>query len=232
MTGLERCFEFIDGVLLGDIVAPVTVKQACDRFMRDDKNSLLRFDNEAANNAVAEIERLPHTKGPWQRKPFILMPFQCFIVCNLFGWKWKATDYRRFSYCYLQLPRKNGKTQLAIAIALVMFGPDHEPGAEILLGATSQEHARDLLFKPAKFMVNNCQVYREENAIDVNATTLVIPHNDSVLKTVIKKPDDGTSPYCAIVDEYHLHETDDMWSVFDTGGGARRSPWPQPGAWT
>ena len=221
MTGLERCSQFVDGVILRDIPAPVPVIQACERFIRDFKNPDLEFDREAAEGAVWHIERLPHTKAHWQGKPFIMQPFQCFIVCNLFGWKWTKTGFRRSSHAFLEMPRKNGKTQLAVAVALVMFGPDAEPGAEILLGATSLEHARDLLFKPAKFMVNNCDEYREGYGVEVNATTLVLPHNDSVLKTVIKKPDDGTSPYCALVDEYHLHETDDMWGVFDTGTGAR-----------
>ena len=221
MSGVERCNQYVEDVLSGKTLAPLTVKQACERFNRDFKNPKLMFDEDAADNNVWNIEKLPHTKGPWQGQPFILQPFQCFIVCNLFGWKWEKNGFRRFTRAFLEFPRKNGKTQLAVAIALIMFGPDAEPGAEILLGATSLDHARDLLFKPAKYMVNNCDEFRQSFGIEVNATTLVIPHNDSVLKTVIKKPDDGNSVYCGLVDEFHLHESGDMWGVFNTGTGAR-----------
>ena len=222
--GLTRCDRYADDVLSGKINAPVTIKQACKRYRADFKNPKIKFSSKAANNAVAAIETLQHAKSRWQGQKIVLVPFQCFVVCNLFGWKWKATGKRRFRYGYLQLPRKNGKSLLAICIALIMFGPDGEPGAEVYLGATSQDQAKDILFNPARYIVTSCAKFKKRFGIQVNATSLVIPANFSTLKSVIKKPDDGTSPHCAVVDEYHLHDTSEMWSVFDTGMGAREQP--------
>ena len=224
MNGYERCNQYVDDVLTGVVCAPQTIHQACERYLRDFDNPDLAFDPQAAESAIHSIESLPHAKGRWQGKLIKLENFQCFIVANLFGWKWRDNGLRRFRYAYLQMPRKNGKSLLAISISLLLFGPDDEPGAEVLLGATSQDQAKDLLFAPAKFIVNHSADFRDQFGIDVNASNMVIPANFSTLKTVIKKPDDGTSPHCALVDEYHLHDSAEMWSVFDTGMGAREQP--------
>ena len=224
MNGYERCNRYVDDVLEGTIPAPQTIIRACDRYLKDWENPKLTFDTAAAAGAVAAIETLHHAKGRWQGKPLVLEDCQCFAVCNLFGWKWKDTKLRRFRYAYWQFPRKNGKTLLAISVALVMFGPDREPGAEVLLGATSMDHSKDLLFHPAKYVVEHSDDYRQEFGIEVNASNMVIPANFSTFKTVIKKPDDGANPHCAVVDEFHLHDSDEMWSVFDTGMGAREQP--------
>jgi phage terminase large subunit-like protein len=39
-----------------------------------------------------------------------------------------------------------------------------------------------------------------------------------------KKTGDGTNPQCGIIDEYHAHETDEIYNVLDSGMGARQQP--------
>jgi phage terminase large subunit-like protein len=224
VNGAERCKRYVERVLSGDLVAPEAVQHACRRFEKDFENKKIYFDEAAANSAIKSIEALQHAKGRWQGSLIHLEDFQCFIVANLFAWKWTATDKRRFRYGYLQMPRKNGKTLLALCIALLMFGPDQEPGAEVYLGATSLEQSRDILFKPVKFIVEQSKEFQKQFGIDVTASALLIPANASALKAVIKKPDDGTSPHCAIVDEWHLADSSEQWSVFDTGMGSREQP--------
>lgn len=224
MNSVDRCNQYVDDVIAGKIPICLTVKLACERYKRDFENDKLMFDERSANGAVSNIEKLCHAKGKLQGQNITLENWQCFIVCNLFGWKWKHSGLRRFRRAYLRIPRKNGKSLLAIAIALLMFGPDQEPGAEVYLGATSQDQAKDLLFNPAKFIVDKSKKFKDRFGIDVNANTLVVPDSFSVLKSVIRKPDDGTSPHCGVVDEYHLHDTDEQYAVFDTGMGAREQP--------
>ncbi len=224
MTGVERLERYVNAVLGSPKNYPLTVRQACQRFVDDIGRDDVYFDIDAANAAIQYVELLPHTKGEWQYQPTVLEDFQCFWVGSVFGWKWQATGLRRFRYVYVQIPRKNGKTHVVICIALVMFGPDNEPGAEVYLGATSQQHCKKLLYKPARFIVDQCEEYREAYGAEAGATTIVRVENNSMLTTVIKKPDDGDSPHCAVVDEYHEHETSDQYDTFDTGMGARRQP--------
>jgi len=223
-SGVERCNDFVEAVLSGKLAAPETVKQACARYRADFDNPKFIFDEFAADAAVHNIERFKHPKGRWQGKPVVLENWQCFVVCNLFGWKRRATKLRRFRRGYLRVPRKNGKTMLAILIALVMFGPDMEPGAEVYLGATGQDQADELLFYPAKFIVEQSPEYKKHFGVEVRAKSLVIPANFSKFRSVIRKPPDGSNPHCAIVDEYHLHDDSSQVDTFDTGMGAREEP--------
>lgn len=224
MNGSERAVGYVNDVLNGDVPAPELVRLACQRFADDLERPDLVFDSAEADRHVRNIEKLPHVKGRWAGKPITLEPWQCFWVCNIFGWFWKATNLRRFRQAYVQVPRKNGKSLTAILIALEMFAADNEGGAEVYLGATSQEQAKDLLFLPARRIVEKCEKFRDHFGIEVNASTLVIPETFGQLKSVIRKPDDGYNPHCAVVDEYHEHETDDQWSTFDTGMGSREQP--------
>ena len=206
------------------MLAPETIKRACERHISDLKRDDLVYDAESADAAIDNIELFVHPKGALQGQNIHLEPWECFAVAMIFGWKWKKNGLRRFRRAYFRIPRKNGKSLLAISIALLMFSADGEPGAEVYLGATGQEQAKDILFRPAKFITEKADGFIDAYGIEVNASSLVIPENFSRLQAVIKKPDDGTNPHCAVVDEYHLHDTDDQYAVFDTGMGAREQP--------
>lgn len=224
MNGVERCDRYADDVISGKQDAPLTVIQACKRYKRDHENPVFKWDKKAANVAVSNIEKLPHAKGILQGNPIHLEDWQCFFVCNLFGWKWEKNNLRRFRRAYKRVPRKNGKSLLAICIALQMFGPDMEPGAEIYLGATGMVQAKDLLFSPAKYLIEKSPRFRKRFGVEVNASSLVSPATFSQLKAVVKKPDDGLNPHFAAVDEYHQHDTDDQYETFNTGMGSRTQP--------
>jgi len=221
MRAADRAHRYAADVLSGKQLAPLTIKQACQRFMADFKREDIYFDADTANAVADNIETLPHVKGRWQGQPIVLEDHQCFEVANLFGWRWADTGLRRFRYAYVQKPRKNGKTLLAIAIGLHMFALSGEAGAEVYMGAVSQDHARDLLFNPASFMVRRSELWREQCGIEVYRTSLVIPETFSVMKACIKRPPDGWNASCAICDELHEHDSDEQWSTFDTGMGSR-----------
>lgn len=223
-TGSERCFEYAQDVVDGVIDAPKLVRLAAERFFADLDRDDVEFRPGLADQAVANIEGLRHVKGDLQGQNITLQPFQCFWIANLFGWYFVESGIRRFREAYVQIPRKNGKTLTVIGIALNMLAADGEGGAEVYLGATSQDQARKLLFSPAKRIVETCPEFQEHFGILIQANTLSIAETFSTLTTVIRKPDDGTNPHCAIVDEYHLHDTDDQWATFNSGMGARRQP--------
>ena len=224
MKGSARCRRYVKDVLSGKQPAPHYIRLACERFKADLKRDDILFHDEAADVSIANIETLQHAKGRWQGQLIILEDWQCFAVGSVFGWKWTETRLRRFRYFYLRVPRKNGKSLLSICIGLIFFAADDENGAEVYLGATGQDQARDLLFNPASYIIRNNKAFRDRFGIEVNASSLVIPANFSQFKAVIKKPDDGASPNFSVCDEYHLHETTEQYAVFDTGMGAREQP--------
>ena len=222
--------QYARDVISGKIEAGKYIKLACQRHLDDldwqsDDGFAYRFDGAAATKACSFIELMPHTKGKWaaQKKTLILEPWQVFFVLCAFGWLRRKDNTRRFRKVLLLVPRKNGKSALAAAIGLYMLVADGEHGAEVYSGATSEKQAWEV-FRPARLMAQKrpdmCSYY----GLGVNASNLHVMKNESRFEPLIGKPGDGASPSCAIVDEYHEHETDAMYSTMETGMGAREQP--------
>lgn len=123
----------------------------------------------------------------------------------------------------LLVPRKNGKSALAAAIGLYMLVADGEHGAEVYSGATSEKQAWEV-FRPAKLMAQRSPALLSHFGLTVNAKNLHVLGNGSRFEPIIGTPGDGASPSCAIVDEYHEHPTDVLYSTMETGMGAREQP--------
>jgi phage terminase large subunit-like protein len=222
--------RYAKDVVSGKIVACKWVKLACQRHLNDlkaekTKDFLFKFDAEAAEKVCNFLELLPHTKGKWGQKQelIVLQPWQCFIFCVLFGWKQKKNGRRRFRKAYIAVPRKNGKSIIAAGIGLYMFAADGEFGAEVYSGATTEKQAWEV-FRPAKQMLERTQDFKEAIGAEVWAKVLLSPADGSRFEPVIGKPGDGASPSCAIVDEYHEHDSPDLVDTMETGMGARDQP--------
>ena len=89
------------------------------------------YDKAAADYAVRFIECLAHTKGTWAGKPFELIDWQERIIRDLFG-VLKPNGYRQFNTAYIEIPKKNGKSELAAAVAWAAEVPE-----EVVLTAVS-----------------------------------------------------------------------------------------------
>ncbi|CAO3445765.1 Phage terminase, large subunit [Azospirillum argentinense] len=233
---VELAERYIDDVLSGAIPACKWVRLACQRH-RDDlraDNSVdwpYRFDQVKAEKACKFIELLPHTKGKWAKVDpanpkghlIRLEPWQCFVLCVVFGWVRKADGFRRFRQVYVEVPRKNGKSALVAGIGLYMLCADGEHGAEVYSGATSEKQAWEV-FGPARVMANGRPDLKAHYGVAVNASNISILGNSSKFEPVIGKPGDGASPSCSITDEYHEHQTSDQFDTMVTGMGAREQP--------
>jgi phage terminase large subunit-like protein len=217
--------KYVKQVLADKIPACKWTRLACSRHEADKKRKLWKFDKKRAEDACRFVERFPHTKGKWAaaNEPFVLEPWQCFLVVSVFGWVDRVTDKRRFRRALLLVPRKNGKSDLAARIGLYMFAADKEFGAEVYSGATSEKQAWEV-FRPAKLMAERSQAFQEFYGVQAMKSNLHIPGNGSRFEPVIGKPGDGASPSCAIVDEYHEHPDDTLLDTMMTGMGAREQP--------
>ena len=74
-----------------------------------------KYNKKAADYAVSFIECLSHTKGTWAGKKFELLDWQEQIIRDLFGIL-KPNGYRQFNTAYIEIPKKNGKSELAAAV--------------------------------------------------------------------------------------------------------------------
>lgn len=214
----------------GVVPAGHWVRRSAKRHLDDLKKSKAKaypykFDADKGAKVCRFIEKLPHTKGKWAAKKELikLQPWQCFLVVVGFGWIRKKNEKRRFRTFYWEIPRKNGKSLLAGGIGNYMFTADGEFGAEVYSGATTEKQAWEV-FGPARLMMSRSQDFAGHLGVEVMAKGMVILSNGSKFEPVIGNPGDGASPSCAIVDEYHEHDTPTLYDTMETGMGAREQP--------
>lgn len=229
-THVAAAEGYVDAVLAGLIPVCRWVVRACERHRRDLKASAdpaypYWFDATKADRVCRFLEALPHTKGRWAAKqePFVLQPWQAFFVCSIFGWVRKLDGLRRFRRALLFVPRKCGKSDLAARIGLYMLAADGEHGAEVFSGATTRDQAHEV-FRPALLMTRATAAFRERFGVEPYRASIAVPGTGGRFEPVIGKPGDGSSPSCAIVDEYHEHDTDELAATMFTGMGAREQP--------
>ena len=107
-----------------------------------------------ADRAVAFINQLRHTKGVWHGKSFELLPWQDKIVRELFG-TLKQSGYRQYNTAYVEIPKKQGKSELAAAVALYLTCGDGEHGAEVY-GCAADRAQASIVFDVAVGMIEQC----------------------------------------------------------------------------
>ena len=210
------------------VPAGIHVINACRRQLDDLEREDFKyvFDLNAANKPINFIEKLPYTKGKWAAKKgntLTLQPWQKFIVSALFGWVNESTGFRRFNEAYVAVPRKNGKSALASAIALYMFAADNEYSAEVFCGATNEKQAFEV-FKPARLICKKTPDLTDFYEIEVNAKSLAIVDTGAKFEPVVGNPGDGSSPHLWVVDEYHEHPNSDQVDTAVSGMGSRDQP--------
>ena len=122
-------------------------KYKSTKFMAKDSH----YDADAADFAVAFIESLCHTKGTWAGKPFELIDWQEQIIRDIFG-TLKPNGYRQFNTAYIEIPKKQGKSELAAAVALLLTCGDGEERAEVY-GCAADRQQASIVFEVAADMV-------------------------------------------------------------------------------
>ncbi len=222
--------KYADDVVAGDIPACLYVVQACQRFQRDaekigEEGFPYKLDFKKAEKWCNFLQTLPHVKGKWAAKNelFVLSPWQVFIVVNLFAWVHIDTGFRRFRECYIEIPRKNGKSYLVAGIGVGFLCLEKDAGTEIYTGAQSEAQAWEV-FRPAKQICERKAALRNRYGIEVNAKSLNRLSVGGRFQPLIGKPGDGSSPSLAIADEMHEHPDSDQIDTMITGMGARDEP--------
>ena len=92
----------------------------------------MAYDEQKAARVTGFIQCLKHTKGEFHGKPFILLPWQKKIIQDVFGTvRDNDPSMRQFTTSYIEIPKKQGKSELGAAIALNMLVNDDEWKAEV-----------------------------------------------------------------------------------------------------
>jgi phage terminase large subunit-like protein len=183
----------------------------------------LRFDAAAGDRVVQFVEDYcKHHKGAWAGKPMLLEEWQKRITRCAFGWL-RADGTRRFRTMYVEIGRKNGKSQIAAALGLYLVIADGEEGAEVYSSATKKDQAK-IVWNTACAMVKKspdlkrfARVFQASIAVERTGSMFAPLGADS--QTL-----DGLNPHGNIIDELHAHRDRGVWDVLDSAMGARRQP--------
>lgn len=227
---MKQAENYARAVVAGKILACRWIKLLCQKHLDDlelqaEDNYPYKFEPAKAEKVAKFLQLLPHTKGKWagKRELIKLEPWQLFSVCVPFGWLRKKDGTRRYRTMLVFVPRKNGKSIIGGGLGVYMFTADGEFGAEVYSGATTEKQAWEV-FRPAKQMIERTPELREHFGVEVNASNMARLEDGSRFEPVIGKPGDGSSPSCAIVDEYHEHQDSTLFDTMETGMGAREQP--------
>ncbi len=183
------------------------------------------FSAEAAQRAVSCIESLHHTKGRWAGVPFKLTKWQRQeIIEPLFG-TLNPDGTRQYRTAYIEIPRKNGKSELAAAVANVLLFADREMGAEIY-GAAADRDQASLVFNVAAEMVRRSPALSRRAKIIDSQKRIVNYKTNSFYRAI---PADvpgswGFDAHGVIFDELHAQAKRDLWDALTSSGGTRSQP--------
>jgi phage terminase large subunit-like protein len=225
---IRRANEFVNGVLDGSIVSNKYVRLAVERYQKDLEREDLYFDLDKVRR-VFSFFALLRINIENDYKQFQLLPFQAFVILNIYGFYWRRNGKRRFRYSYIEMARKGGKTTFSAALSLYHLVADGELDAQALFLASTREQAGIALRYVKSITANspalqrrlNVRQYDLEFKNDFNGRQSV-----SILKPLASVADrlDGYSPSYVLIDEYHSHPTDEIFKVMKSGIGARKNP--------
>lgn len=183
------------------------------------------YDKELADYAVSFIECLCHTKGTWAGKPFKLLDWQEQIIRDLFGTV-KPNGYRQFNTAYIEIPKKNGKSELAAAVALLLCCGDGEQRAEIY-GCAADRGQATIVFDVAADMVRMCPALNKRCKILTSQKRILFAPTNSFYQVLSAEAysKHGFNIHGVVFDELHTQPNRKLFDVMTKGSGdARMQP--------
>jgi len=183
------------------------------------------FDQSKADEAVQFIELLKHTKSPFDGQPFVLLPWQRTIIEQVYG-TLNERRVRKYKYIYLEVPKKNGKSELVAATALLHMFFDGEVNGEVYGCAGDKEQAT-LVFDVAVDMIEQVPALKKRAKMNYSTKQITDRETGTFYKVVSAEAytKHGLNVSAVIFDELHVQPNRDLFDVMTKGAGAtRRQP--------
>ena len=187
----------------------------------------MAFDEQKAKRVTGFIECLKHTKGEFHGKPFLLLPWQKRAVSDVFGTvREEDPTARQYSSAYIEIPKKNGKSELGAALALNMLVNDDEWKAEVYSCASDRQQAA-IVFDVAVDMVKQSPALSRRIKVIPSTRRMVYQPTGSIYQVLSSEvaTKHGLNVSSCIFDELHTQPTRALYDVMTQGSGdARKQP--------
>lgn len=193
------------------------------------------FDRAKADRAIKFIKHLKHTKGRWAGIPFNLQKWQEKQIRKIFGTvkevpkekcRYSGETARVIRTVFKTVARKNGKSEEAAFVALLLLYADREPGAEIYSAAADREQA-SIVFNVAVQMIRYCPELSRRCKILESTKRIILNADPSSFYRVLSAEHasaHGFNAHGIIFDELHTQPNRHLWDVLTTSGGTRTQP--------
>ncbi len=206
------------------------------------------FDRDAGQFVCDFVERLPTTDTgkpfrlyQWQRDA--IMEFYSTMVPDSGTAEDKVELIRQYWYLYLEISKKNGKSELAAALGIYHLIGDGELNAEVYICAADKDNA-SIVFNAAVFMLTSAawtakMIARGELKIVGSQKRIMyrrrvrtgnggykwVPIGEMRVLSSEAYSKHGYKPSCVIFDELHAQPNRDLWDIMTAGAGSgRRQP--------
>ena len=153
------------------------------------------------------------------------MDWQEQIIRDLFGIL-KPNGYRQFNTAYIEIPKKNGKSELAAAVALLLTCGDGEQRAEVY-GAAADRQQASIVFDVAADMVRMCPALNKRVKILASQKRLIYEPTNSFYQVLSAEAysKHGFNVHGVVFDELHSQPNRKLYDVLTKGSGdARMQP--------
>lgn len=208
--------------------------------------SIVFTDREAGEFVCQFISRLPTTDTG---KNFSLYDWQLDALMQFYSTMESDEDtgeaLRKYWYLYLEIPKKNGKSELAAALGIYHLFADGELNAEVYICAADKDNA-SIVFNDAVYMLTTAPwtakmiargelkivesrkrvEYRQRVRTGNGGYKWIVLGVMAVLSSESYSKH-GYKPSCVIFDELHAQPNRDLWEVmtFGAGSGRRQPVW-------
>ncbi len=182
------------------------------------------IDTAQADRAVNFIRGLRHTKGRWAGQPFGLLDFQEHrIIRPVFG-TLRPDGTRQYRLVYIELPKKNGKSELAAAVSNYLLFADGEIGAEVYYAAVDRDQA-GLCYNVAAQMVEWSPALSRRAKVIRSTRRIWVPETASFSRVLSADVPNkhGLNVSGCVIDELHAHPNRDLYDVLTQGAGEART---------
>lgn len=230
----KEVMKYADSIISGEKIASSEIKLACERYKRDLKDERYDFNPKNAEFVIQIIEStFTHEKGEnmdgygLRGQPFILEPWQKFIIYNLLGFYHKGTVIRRYKEAFIMLGRKNGKTPFVSALAWALGLLERKSGAEIVIVGNLLKQALQS-FNFIKYNIDQMGESKNFRVLDNNQEHSIYGElGDGYMRieTIAGNSDrmDSLNTLIQILDELHLYKSAKQYNTIRDSGKAYRN---------
>ena len=181
------------------------------------------FDDYKAGKAMRFFRLLRHTKGRFYGQPFELLPWQSKIISDVYG---TVTDqgYRQYKFAYLEIAKKNGKSEFAAAAGLFHTFADGERNGEVY-GCAADRAQASIVFDVAVDMIDQSEDLKKRTKLTLSQHRLMDKISGTIYKVVSAEAytKHGLNVSACIFDELHAQPSRELWDVMTFGAGDART---------